>query len=230
MKLSLYSILILIAAIVSGCATFGQMESGLNSLMGRNETEAFSVLGYPSGKQQFGSDTVYIWEVSNTGTLLLPQTATTYGTVGTIPVYGTTTYNQAVPINNSCLIKIAADSDGTLKNWEYKGNLGGCKNYISRLDSYNKLRNPETTEQGDVTLDEKKRWAKLVSELNGCNKPTKVVLSKKEGEREFFDVSCTNKSMEIQCEFIGPVFTGLKGLPFVKVSGKSYDNQPACWQ
>ena len=58
-----YLMLVLFISVTSGCASFGQMEDGLNSLMGRNEQDAFSVLGYPSGKQQFGGDTVYIWEV-----------------------------------------------------------------------------------------------------------------------------------------------------------------------
>lgn len=215
---------------LSGCATFGQMEDGLNSLMGRAEQEAFSVLGYPSGKQQFGSDTVYIWEVSKSGTLLLPQTITTYGNVGSIPIYRTSTFNQAVQVNNNCLIKVAANSSGTLINWEYSGNYGGCNNYINRLDAYNKLRNPKATNQADISVYEKTGWVKVVSEVNGCDAPLEIVLAKTEGVREFYNVKCANKKMEVQCEFVGPVFTGIKGIPFVKVTGKSYDNQPACWQ
>jgi len=230
MRNVLFTISLLLTLNISGCATFSQMEAGLDTLMGKNEKEAFSVLGYPSGKQIYGEDTVYIWEVSNTGTLLLPQTSTTYGNIGTIPVYGTTTYNQVVPINNRCVIKIAADTDGTLKHWEYQGNMGGCNSFIKRLDSYNKIRNPETTSKEDITLKEKENWVKVVAEVNGCNEITKVNLIKTEGERDFFEVSCPDKNMEVQCEFIGPVFTGMKGLPFVKVFGKSYDNQPACWK
>jgi len=130
--------LLIFAAALGGCATFGQMESGLNALMGKNEREAFNVLGYPSGKQQFGNDTVYIWSVSSSGVLFLPQTSTTYGTVGTTPVYGTTTYNQVVPVNYNCLIKLVSNSEGTLIHWEYNGNIGGCESYINRLNSYAK--------------------------------------------------------------------------------------------
>lgn len=228
-KIRHFLFVILISSI-GGCATFGQMEGGLNSLMGRTEQEAFSVLGYPSGKQQFGSDTVYIWEVSRTGTLLLPQTITTYGNVGSIPIYGTTTYNQAVQINNNCLIKIAANNNGALINWEYSGNHGGCSSYINRLDAYNKLRNRKAKNQADISTDEKKGWVKVISEANGCKSPIEISLIKTEGVREFYDVNCANKKMEVQCDFIGPVFTGINGIPFVKVTGKSYDNQPACWR
>lgn len=228
-KVRYFAFAIFISA-MAGCATFGQMEGGLNSLMGRSEQEAFSVLGYPSGKQQFGNDTVYIWEVSRSGTLLVPQTVTTYGSVGAIPIYGTTTYNQAVHVNNNCLIKIAANSGGILINWEYDGNYGGCSSYINRLDTYNKLRNPKTQNQADISIDEKKGWVKVISEANGCDSPAEVAQIKIEGVREFYSVACANKKMEVQCEFIGPVFSGIKGIPFVKVTGKSYDSQPACWQ
>jgi hypothetical protein len=225
-----YLMMALFISVTSGCASFGQMEGGLNSLIGRNEQEAFSVLGYPSGKQQFGGDTVYIWEVSRTGTLLLPQTVTTYGSVGAIPIYGTTMYNQAVQVNNNCLIKIAANSGGTLINWEYSGNYGGCTSYIDRLDTYNKLRNPKAKNKSDISIDEKKGWVKAISEANGCDSPGEITQTKVEGVREFYNVACANKKMEVQCEFIGPVFSGIKGIPFVKVTGKSYDSQPACWQ
>lgn len=133
---------IVLASLVSGCATFAQMERGLGYLMGKNEQTAFNVLGYPNGKQQFGEDTVYYWSVSSSGALILPQSSTTYGTVGTTPVYGTTTYNQVVPVNYNCQIKLISSKDGILKSWEYNGNIGGCKNYINRLDNYYQSQNP----------------------------------------------------------------------------------------
>lgn len=52
------------------------------------------------------------------------------------PVYGMTTYTQVVPVSYNCLIKLVADSSGRLITWEYDGNLGGCRNYISRLKAY----------------------------------------------------------------------------------------------
>jgi hypothetical protein len=77
--------------ILSGCATFGQMEEGLNALMGNKIETAFDVLGYPSGKQEYGSDTLYIWGRNVSGGLVLPYTATTSGYVGSTSYYGTTT-------------------------------------------------------------------------------------------------------------------------------------------
>ncbi len=128
------------AALLGGCATFGQMEEGLSALMGKSEAEAFAVIGYPSSKDIFAGDTVYTWLVSQSGTILVPQVATTTGFVGRVPVYGSTTYSQPMAINHSCTIKLVANSAGILKNWEYNGNLGGCRRYIMRLKDYAKNR------------------------------------------------------------------------------------------
>jgi hypothetical protein len=125
---------------ISGCATFGQLEEGLNALVGRNEREAFNALGYPNGKQQFGDDTVYVWGRSSSGTLFIPQTSQTTGYVGTTPVYGTTTTTQAIPVNYSCTIKIIVGADSVIRTWEYDGNLGGCSGYIQRVNEYVKRK------------------------------------------------------------------------------------------
>lgn len=133
---------ILLALFLSGCATFGQLERGLNFMMDKDESVAFEVLGYPTGKQESGSDTVYYWSVSRSGTLFMPGTSTTSGTVGTTPYYGTTTYNQAVPVNYNCLIKLVSGPMGYLKHWEFDGNYGGCEHYISRVNQYYQANNP----------------------------------------------------------------------------------------
>jgi hypothetical protein len=133
---------LIIVILLAGCATFGQLEEGLNSLMGKQDTEAFSVLGYPSSKQEFGNDTVYSWYLSQSGTLFVPQTSTTTGYAGRTPLYGVTTYTQAVPVNYSCQIKLIAGKNGTLKSWEFDGNLGGCTQYINRLKTYSAPKTP----------------------------------------------------------------------------------------
>lgn len=136
MKSNIIAVSLSIALIVSGCATFGQLEDGLNALVGRNEREAFNALGYPNAKQEVGGDVVYVWGRSNSGTLFIPQTALTTGYVGTTPVYGTTTTNQAIAVNYNCTIKIAAGNDGVIRTWEYDGNLGGCGAYIQMFNEY----------------------------------------------------------------------------------------------
>lgn len=98
------------------------------------------------------------------------------------------------------------------------------------LESFLLRKKAEIKNKSDVILSDKERWVKIISELNGCINPFPVTLYKAEGVREFFNVSCENKQMEIQCEFIGPVFVNHNGIPMIKVKGKSYGNQPACWQ
>lgn len=125
----------LVAFVTAGCATFGQLENGLNLLVGRSESEVFNALGYPDGKQEFGADTVYVWGNSRNTTMFLPQTQTTTGYVGTTRVYGTTTTTRAIPMNLSCTIKVIVSS-GLVKAWDYDGNLGGCEPYINRLNRH----------------------------------------------------------------------------------------------
>jgi hypothetical protein len=127
-----------LSLILCGCATFGQMQRGLKALQWQDIQTAFDVLGYPSGKQEFGTDTVYFWEVNSSGTIFLPQTTTTSGYVGMAPVQASTTYNQSVPVNYNCLIRLITDDQGIIKSWEYRGNYGGCTNYINRLNRYYK--------------------------------------------------------------------------------------------
>lgn len=130
------SLILILALAITGCATFSSMEKGLDKLNGKNISEAFQLLGYPSGKQTFGQDTVYVWSNNQQGTMYMPQTATTSGLVGNTYYSGQTSYNQAVPVNYNCEIKIVATESGTIKNWQYNGNRGGCSNYISTLSKY----------------------------------------------------------------------------------------------
>lgn len=130
---------IVVAAVaLSGCATFGQLEDGLNALVGRHEKEAFSALGYPNSKQEFSGDTVYYWGESRNSAVFMPQTATTTGYVGRTPVFGTTTSSQLVPVSYNCTIKLVVGEDKVIKDWEFSGNLAGCEPYIKRVKSYTK--------------------------------------------------------------------------------------------
>lgn len=124
--------------VLTGCATFSNLEDGLNGLVGRPEREAFRALGYPNTKEEFGNETVYVWGRRSSGTYYVPQTSTTTGYVGTKPVYGTTTYNQPMSYDYNCTIKVIVDADRYIKTWEYDGNLGGCSAYIQRLKEYSK--------------------------------------------------------------------------------------------
>lgn len=123
------------AVLIGGCV-FSNIESGLKTLEGRHESVAFDVLGYPSSRYEMGADVVYSWYVNSAGSMILPQTTTTYGTVGSVPFQGTTYGTQVVPYNYNCQIRVIAGRNGVIKSWDYQGNAGGCSAFSSRLGSY----------------------------------------------------------------------------------------------
>lgn len=135
---------VLSGALVAGCATFGDLDSGLAAMVGHHQSDVFAALGYPSSKLDIGGDTVYYWRSSSSQTLFLPQTHTTTGYVGLNPVSVTTTQTQAIPIHYACEIKVVVGSDGLVKDWDYEGNLGGCESYINRLKAYWKVHEGKT--------------------------------------------------------------------------------------
>jgi len=114
------------------------MAKGLDALQGKPISTAFQVIGYPDGKQQFPGADIYIWSTSSMGGMMLPQTATTVvQPYGGAPVYGTTTYNQYVPMNASYQIKIMAEPHtDTIRSWEGYGNEAGAVRYASPLYKY----------------------------------------------------------------------------------------------
>lgn len=130
--------------ISAGCMSFEYMNQGLHPLVGKNVKTAFEVLGYPDGKQQFGDETVYVWSTNKSSAVLMPQTASTTGMVGLTPVYGTTTYNQAVPINYDCTIKVITGQDNIVKSCEWSGNTFGCDLYRERLTKFYRSQQNKT--------------------------------------------------------------------------------------
>lgn len=130
-KLVLTSLLLL-----SGCATFGQMNDGLNALKGKDKTIAFEALGYPNQEQTFDDTKVYTWanSVNDVAALTSPQLTT--GTVGSTSFSASTMQTDYVPVTYSCKIQIATDMSGIVKNYNYDGNMGGCEPYIHRLNNY----------------------------------------------------------------------------------------------
>jgi hypothetical protein len=79
------------------------------------------------------------------------------------------------------------------------------------------------------TLSQKEKWLTTMAEKNGCEGAIRVDFKNKSSIREVFDATCANKTLEFTCEFSGPVTEAMDGIPFVAVTGKSYQTQPACW-
>lgn len=122
----------------SGCVTFGQMDTGLNSLVGKDKKVAFDVLGYPSQEQTFDSEKVYTWVNSTSGVMVYSAPETTYGTIGNKQFNAVTNRTNAIPVEYNCKIQIVTDTTGAITKYNYDGSIGGCESYIQRLNRYTK--------------------------------------------------------------------------------------------
>lgn len=150
-----------LTVLLSACATFGQMEGGLNALMNKKQEEAFQVLGYPTTKQEFGGDTVYKWSIDSTGAVVVPKTYSTLGTYGSTMYYSNTITSQVVPVNYNCMIKLVAGPYGRLKQWEYRGNYDGCRPFIKRLAAYaEKQKSPYTVPPDELNAAQREQCLK----------------------------------------------------------------------
>lgn len=86
------------------------------------------------------------------------------------------------------------------------------------------------TDNSIPTLSQKEKWVTTMATKNGCDGAIRVNFKNNDGIREVFEAICENKTIEFTCEFSGPVSEAMGGIPFVAVTGKSYQTQPACWR
>lgn len=117
---------------LSGCVS-QNMNNGLQSLVGQDIHAAVARLGYPSAQREMLGDTIYVWGTSQSGVLPMTETNFTTGNVGMTPFSGSTTSTTFVPVNYNCTIQLATDKDGTIKSWQWSGNMGGCMRYANAL-------------------------------------------------------------------------------------------------
>jgi hypothetical protein len=75
----------------------------------------------------------------------------------------------------------------------------------------------------------KEHWVARIASINGCNGNIFVFLKNTDGNKENYEAQCPNKTLEVTCEFMGEVYEGEQGLPYIKISGKAFQAQPACW-
>jgi hypothetical protein len=131
-----------VAATLTGCVTFGQMDKGLASLVGEPLDTAVNVLGYPSGERTIAGRHLVQWGRSSQGFMPVVNTAQSFGTVtangGWGTYSGTTTSTSYVPISYNCSITVQVDTADRISGYQYNGNLGGCGAYIKRLNRYRK--------------------------------------------------------------------------------------------
>ena len=134
-KTKVFGTLIGMFAVVqlAACATFGNMEKGLNQLMSQPFEAAIDTLGYPKGQMQIGEHTVYAWGRSFEMSMPTTSTSNTTGYVGYKPFNATTNTTSWQTAEYSCDIRVVVGPDNIIKNWEFDGNIGGCEAYPKRL-------------------------------------------------------------------------------------------------
>lgn len=117
---------------LAGCVDQA-MNQGLGGLVGQNIRAAVSRLGYPDGKREMLGNTIYVWNTNRSIILPVPTSTTTTGYVGPLPVSGTTTGTAYIPQSYNCTLQIGTDQAGTIINYQWAGNTGGCARYANAL-------------------------------------------------------------------------------------------------
>lgn len=131
-----FVVIIFLASLLISCASVEKTRIGLNNLVGKDIQIAIYVLGYPTSKEEFAGDTVYVWSVDEYGQISLPNTTYITGSVGMTPIYGAITGSTTRITRSICNIKIITNASGIIKGKEIDGNYSGCSNYMYRLGEY----------------------------------------------------------------------------------------------
>ena len=125
--------LIFATAILGACTTTPAMDSALAPLVGQPVQLVFDRLGPPAGHTLAGTDTVYIW--NQTSMVPGANLRSNVPMGAPIPPAGETTSGVysgvAVPVE--CNVQIVADAQGTIKEWQYIGGKGGCREPARKL-------------------------------------------------------------------------------------------------
>jgi hypothetical protein len=134
---------IALAVALTGCATWGQFDAGLHTLVGQPLSTATDVLGYPTGEREIAGLHLVQWGRSSQGFVPITMPVHSYGTVSGPGGFGsfssTSSQTSFVPVHYNCSITLRVDSTNVVTGYNYEGNLGGCGSYIKRLNQYRKL-------------------------------------------------------------------------------------------
>jgi hypothetical protein len=104
---------VLIAIIATGCvrAPTPTINTQLTALKGHPIQQVFDKLGNPDGESDPAGEKTYLWSLSS--------------------VYGA--------ISSRCSIKVVADKDEIIRNYDFEGTNLGCSFYAHKLDRTYKL-------------------------------------------------------------------------------------------
>jgi hypothetical protein len=124
--------LIIAALGLGACTTTPAMESALAPLAGQPVQLVFEQLGPPASSTQVGADTVYVWNSAkmvrgvSTQANLIPPAPSSDG----VPANGTF---SGAPVPYTCDLRIVADADGRIEDWQFGEQTGGCRDSARKL-------------------------------------------------------------------------------------------------
>lgn len=160
-----FILVVLLAALV-GCTTYTRttptqrttstapkirtLDDGLEALIGKDITVAFDALGYPDSGVEFNGGTIYLWSNSSTSTRLefdpskplappppTPPRADPQSAYNRTQLYSPF---KEVEVHNQGKIKLVADSDGKIIDWEWSGDSKGLEPFRTKLLKYFRSR------------------------------------------------------------------------------------------
>lgn len=111
------------------------MNDGLMRLVGTPIKSSFSILGFPTQKQDLADLTVYVWKREGADLISVPQVDTVPRWTSVGPAVRGVTRETVVPMTYSCTIKLAADQAGIIRSWEWDGNAPGCSSFAKKLQN-----------------------------------------------------------------------------------------------
>ena len=108
-----------IAALVSGCSTFSDIDEGIEVMRGKPINDLIDVLGFPASQQTVAGRRFVTWSTSHTTSGVTAVPNFTGGPVTYAPTSNT----------YSCTIKVEIDEQDRILGHDLEGNIGGCQGY-----------------------------------------------------------------------------------------------------
>ena len=138
-KQILTSLLGAIFFLLSGCATVGNIDKGLQVLKGQSIETVASFLGDPDNYVEIPNSKIYTWVNIENVDLTLPNTPTGYSTSRTgeypgisdvVTSYGTKTNRYSF----NCKITIRTNMEGNITSTKVEGDAVGCWDYKKTVE------------------------------------------------------------------------------------------------
>jgi len=131
------TLIITSALCLTGCLSAGNMDSGLDRLVGQPIQVATDRLGPPSGQTEAAGGKSYFW-VSN-GADLRVSTAdppSKFGTVSPTDMVADPSPTSSATYSQRCWVRVNAGADGKITDFQWSKNTGGCAAFAARLGGF----------------------------------------------------------------------------------------------